>query len=192
MNDVDFNDPRDKGLPYDAVNHMLDGISCRNRLIMIDACHSGEVDKDEEVTRSTLTANNSDVKINQKSGTSFIRPKAGLKNSFTYMKTLFNDVSKGTGATVISAAGGYEFALESEDWNNGVFTYAILEGLTSGDVDRNRDGYVYVSELKDYVTQKVVELTDGKQHPTTRSENALNDFILFKVKHPGMPVREED
>ncbi|MCH2023443.1 MAG: caspase family protein [Saprospiraceae bacterium] len=192
MNDVDFNAPHAKGLPYDALNHMLDATTCRNRLIMIDACHSGEVDKNEEVTRSDIVSNNSDVKINQKSGTSFVRPKAGLKNSFTYMKTLFNDVSKGTGATVISAAGGYEFALESEDWNNGVFTYAILEGLTSGDVDRNRDGFVYVSELKDYVTQKVVDLTDGKQHPTTRTENALNDFILYKIKHPGMPVRKSD
>ena len=111
------------------------------------------------------------------------------------MKTLFNDVSKGTGATVISAAGGYEFALESEDWNNGVFTYAILNGLSSGKADRNGDGLVYVSELKDYVTLQVVALTDGKQHPTTRSENALNDFILFKVKKKGnkaiMPVKEE-
>ena len=124
----------------------------------------------------------------KKSGTTFVRPKAGLKNSFTYMKTLFNDVSKGTGSTVISAAGGYEFALESEDWNNGVFTYAVLEGLSSGDADRNRDGFVHVSELKDYVTLKVVELTDGKQHPTTRSENALNDFILFKVDRQ-MPVK---
>ncbi|BDS13358.1 caspase family protein [Aureispira anguillae] len=183
MHDVDFENPQVKGLPYDAINHILDGMACRNRLIMIDACHSGEVDKDEAVTRSSIAATNTNVSINHKSGTTLVRPKAGLKNSFTYMKTLFGDVSKGTGATVISAAGGYEFALESEDWNNGVFTYAILQGLTSGDADRNRDGLVYVSELKDYVTLQVVALTDGKQHPTTRSENTLNDFVLFKVKH---------
>ncbi len=182
MHDVDFNNPQAKGLPYDAINTMLDGMECRNRLIMIDACHSGEVDKDEAVVRSSIAANDK-VHINQKSGTTMVRPKAGLKNSFTYMKTLFGDVSKGTGATVISAAGGYEFALESEDWNNGVFTYAVLEGLTSGEADRNHDGLVHVSELKDYVTLQVVKLTDGKQHPTTRTENALNDFILFKVEH---------
>lgn len=183
MYDIDFNNPQAKGLPYDAVNTMLDGMDCRNRLIMIDACHSGEVDKDEAVTRSAVAMTNTNVKVNQKSGSTLIRPKAGLKNSFTYMKTLFGDVSKGTGATVISAAGGYEFALESEDWNNGVFTYAILEGLTSGEADRNHDGFVHVSELKDYVSVQVVKLTDGKQHPTTRTENALNDFVLFKVKH---------
>lgn len=183
MHDIDFNNPEDKGLPYDVVNTMLDGMACRNRLIMIDACHSGEVDKDEEVTRSAISMTNANVKMNQKSGATLVRPKAGLKNSFTYMKTLFGDVSKGTGATVISAAGGYEFALESEDWNNGVFTYAILEGLTSGEADRNHDGLVHVSELKDYVSLQVIKLTDGKQHPTTRTVNVLNDFVLFRVEH---------
>jgi len=192
MHDVNFDSPSDKGLPYDMINNMLDGMGCRNRLILIDACHSGEIDKDEAVTRSSIAATNSNVKINHKSGTTMIRPKAGLKNSFTYMKTLFNDVSKGTGATVISAAGGYEFALESEDWNNGVFTYAILEGVKTRAADRNGDGLIYVSELKDYVSLKVVELTDGKQHPTTRSENTLNDFILFKVKPRGQKVLGHD
>lgn len=192
MHDVDFENPSARGLPYDAINNMLDGMACRNRLIMIDACHSGEVDKDEAVTRSSIAATNSKVNINHKSGSTMIRPKAGLKNSFTYMKTLFNDVSKGTGATVISAAGGYEFALESDDWNNGVFTYAILQGLTSGDADANGDGWVYVSELKNYVTAQVVELTDGKQHPTTRSENALNDCILFKTKSRYKPMIDVD
>ena len=98
------------------------------------------------------------------------------------MKNLFNDVTKGTGTTVISAAGGYEFALESDDWNNGVFTYAVLQGLSTGKADLDGDGNVQVSELKNYVTLQVVELTKGKQHPTTRSENAVNDYILYKVK----------
>jgi len=156
----------------------LDGIACRNRLVMIDACHSGEVDKEQAVERSSLVNNN--VNVNTKSGTEFIRPKAGLKNSFTYMKALFSDVSKGTGATVISAAGGFEFALESDDWNNGVFTYAVLHGLTDGNADMNGDGYVDVTELKQYVTIKVIDLTNGQQHPTTRTENEVNKFILFK------------
>ncbi|MCP4443315.1 MAG: PQQ-binding-like beta-propeller repeat protein [Aureispira sp.] len=180
MHDVDFANPTAKGLPYEDIDAMLDGLACRNRLIMIDACHSGEVDKDEAVVKGTIA--NTDVKVTAKAGTTFVRPKAGLKNSFSYMKTLFNDVTKGTGATVISAAGGYEFALESDDWNNGVFTYSILNGLTSGDADMNGDGYVRVSELKNYVTLQVVELTNGKQHPTTRSENALNDYILYEIK----------
>ncbi|MCP4440953.1 MAG: hypothetical protein GY810_18685 [Aureispira sp.] len=182
MHDIDFTNPTEKGLPYEQIDAMLDGLACRNRLIMIDACHSGEVDKDEAVDVGIVSAENSNVRVRAKSGTTFVRPKAGLKNSFTYMKTLFNDVTKGTGTTVISAAGGYEFALESDDWNNGVFTYATLQGLSTGKADLDGDGFVRVSELKNYVTLQVVELTNGKQHPTTRSENAVNDYILYKVK----------
>lgn len=182
MHDVDFAQPQERGLPYDRINSMLDGLNCRNRLIMLDACHSGEVDKEALVERNSIAAADPSIKVRSKSGSTLIRPKAGLKNSFTYMKTLFGDVAKGTGATVISAAGGYEFALESDDWNNGVFTYAILQGLSSGDADLNGDGLVRVSELKNYVTLQVVELTDGKQHPTTRTENSVNDFIVAKIK----------
>ncbi len=182
MHETNFDQPDQSGLPYEAINELLDNIPCRNRLVMIDACHSGEVDKEDVASIKKLAPTNTDLAVNTKSGATLIRPKAGLKNSFTYMKTLFDDLSKGTGATVISAAGGFEFALESEDWNNGVFTYAILEGLQSGKADRNKDGVVLVSELKNYVTRQVIELTEGKQHPTTRSENSLNDPIIFRLR----------
>ncbi|CAA6809170.1 MAG: Unknown protein [uncultured Aureispira sp.] len=180
--DIDFEAPTTKGLAYDQINKMLDGINCRNRLILIDACHSGEVDKEEAVEKTSIASSNSNVKVTAKGSSSLVRPKVGLKNSFSYMKALFSDVSKGTGATVISAAGGYEFALESEDWNNGVFTYAILNGLKSGDADLDKDSNISVFELKTYVTTEVIRLTNGKQHPTTRSENTVNNFTLYKVK----------
>lgn len=69
-----------------------------------------------------------------------------------------------------------EFALESARWQNGVFTYAVLQGLTSGDADTDRDGTVRVSELRDYVVGEVHRLTRGAQTPTSRRENLEFDF----------------
>jgi len=175
--DVNFEDPQELGLPYDHIEDLISSCPSRNRLILIDACHSGEVDKDEEVVRSAVS--HKSVAVNFRSGNSMIKPRAGLKNSFSYMKELFSDISKGTGATVISAAGGYEFALESQEWNNGVFTYAIIEGIREGSADSDHDGIVRVGELKDYVINRVSELTNGQQVPTTRTENQINDFKLF-------------
>jgi len=178
MHTTNFSDPTTTGLPYEKLDELLDGLACRNRLVLVDACHSGEVDKSAAVTRHSVAG--VDIQRRSKSGTTMIRPKAGLRNSFTYMQELFSNLSNTTGATVISAASGYEFALESSDWNNGVFTYAILQGLATRAVDLNKDGQVQISELQLYVTQKVIELTEGEQHPTTRTENDVNDFILYE------------
>ena len=92
---------------------------------------------------------------------------------------LFADLRRGSGAAVISSASGAEFALESAKWQNGVFTYSVLQGLTSGAADRNKDGTVRVSELRDYVVEEVNRLTRGAQTPTSRRENLEFDFPVF-------------
>ena len=103
----------------------------------------------------------------------------GLKNSFELMQLLFADLKRGTGAMVISSASGVEFAYEGEQWKNGVFTYALLEGLKTGNCDLNGDGNILVSEIREYVIDKVSELTNGNQNPTSRKENLEYDFSAW-------------
>jgi uncharacterized caspase-like protein len=78
---------------------------------------------------------------------------------------------------VIASAGGAEFAFESATWSNGVFTHAVLRGL-KGEADRDKDGRVQVSELREFVAREVRRLTEGRQSPDTRSERVLYDFSL--------------
>mgnify|MGYP001593182369 CR=1 FL=1 len=68
--------------------------------------------------------------------------------------------------------------MESKDWNNCVFTYSLMDALTNKKADLNKDSFIRVSELKQYVSDKVYELTKGKQTPTLRKENTTNDFIV--------------
>lgn len=178
MHDMDFSQPSDGGLAYQDIEQLFDQTSARNRLMFIDACHSGEIDRSQRGLIQQISTEAGNVRMASKSGDNNYRSKAGLNNSFAHMKNLFSDISKGTGTTVISAAGGFEFALESPDWNNGVFTYAILQALQTPKADTNGDAYISVLELKRYVVNKVLELTNGKQRPTTRSENVVNDFLL--------------
>ena len=45
--------------------------------------------------------------------------------------------------------------------------------------DKNKDGAVVVSELRDYTIEKVKKLKNGKQTPTSRKENLQNDFEVY-------------
>lgn len=103
----------------------------------------------------------------------------GLANAFELMKTLFVDLRRGTGATVIASAGGAEYAMEGEMWNNSVFMYALLSGLQSKKADANRDGAVTISELQTYLGAEVEKRTEGRQKPTFRTENVTNDWRVW-------------
>lgn len=170
MYDVDFNSPEQKGLPYENLEYLLDGIPARKKLLFIDACHSGELDKDEVKAISTAAIENEGLK-----GSISVESKqttVGMKNSFELMKELFNNIDRATGATVISAAAGTQFAQERGDLKNGVFTYCILDQLKSKET-------ITVSELKQIVSKQVQELTNGLQQPTSRNETIENNWNVW-------------
>jgi hypothetical protein len=92
------------------------------------------------------------------------------------MAELFTDLRKGTGATVISSAGGAEFAMESNEWKNGLFTYCLLNGLKNKKADLNRNGEIVLSELQIYLRNEVLKISKGQQQPTSRMENPAMDY----------------
>jgi len=167
---INFNKPEQNGLPYDELESLLDSIPARKKLMLIDACHSGEVDKEDLVTLASTT----DSLIKGFKPVAYKKDERhlGLKNSFELMQSLFVNVGKSTGATIISAAAGTQFALERNDLKNGVFTYSILEAMTS-------HPSMKISELKNIVGKRVEELTKGLQKPTSRNETIAVDWNLW-------------
>ncbi len=180
--ETDFEAPQNTSLNYNTLENILAQIPSRKKLMFIDACHSGEIDKEEEIEHQEDVVVNTvnTVTMRSKSGNSILKPVVGLKNSFTYMQVLFTNVGKGTGATIISAAGGMEFALESDDWSNSVFAFSILKGIREQKADLDNNGFIKISELQKYVKSKVYELTNGRQVPTTRQVNRYADFDIYR------------
>jgi len=166
---VNFEKPAQNGLSYDELENLLDSIPARKKLMLIDACHSGEVDKEDLVT---LTASSDSLIKGLKPVAYKKEGHLGLKNSFELMQSLFVNVGKSTGATIISAAAGTQFALERNDLKNGVFTYSILEAM-------NKFTTMKISELKKIVGERVEELTKGLQKPTSRNETIAVDWTLW-------------
>ncbi|MEO9483182.1 MAG: caspase family protein [Ekhidna sp.] len=186
MHHINFNNPGEGGMVYEDVEKLLSYIPSRNKLILIDACHSGEVEKDNVVLEGE-SGNVPNGKLVSR-GFSNVREKTGLSrilgygNLFKFMRSQFADLRENTGTIVISSAGGAEYALESADWKNGVFTYYLKEGMINNGADLNADGKIYASELQKYLSEKVYEATDGKQQPTTRVANLNHDVLMKEYK----------
>ncbi len=172
---MDFMHPEAAGLSYDALEGLLDGIPARKKLLLLDACHSGEVDKEELKRYADAAGALASAGVTRGAemvGYDTTGAHLGMKNSFELMQSLFVNVGRSTGATVISAAAGTQFAYEKGELGNGVFTYSILEKLRA-------DESVTVSSLRDYVGKRVSELTAGLQVPTVRSEAKTVDWFVW-------------
>ena len=180
MSNVDFNHPEQNGLAYEDLQGLLDGIPARKKLLLLDACNSGENEKSD----NNGIANSKDLAIKQGAKgveiESVSDSSQNKRNSFETMMELFVNVNNQTGATVVSAAGGKQSALEGgavyingKPISNGAFTYSILEYLTQHQNDKNK---LTVNQLKQYAEQRVTEITNGKQKPTSRQETMEVDW----------------
>jgi uncharacterized caspase-like protein len=80
-----------------------------------------------------------------------------------------------SGAVVFASSTGKQYALEDQAWGNGAFTKALVEGL-GGKADYTRKGTISVNMLDLYLSERVKELTGGKQTPTTTKPQTIQDF----------------
>lgn len=93
-------------------------------------------------------------------------------------------LSRSSGIHVMAAAGSEQYATEFESLGHGLFTYALLKGL-SGDADgAPKDGKVTIYELKSYLDDQVPELSikfkGSPQYPHTFSRG--QDFPIVIVE----------
>lgn len=174
---VDANTPATSGLSYEALNKILTSIPARQKVLFLDACHAGEVNNSTMVDLGESPETQGKLQFRALPATGWA--KIDGQGALDLMKDLFVDLKNGTGATVVGSAGALEFALESDDWNNSVFTYALKHGLLKKVADLNSDGKIHLSELQQYLGFTVTRLTENLQQPIHRSENTLNDWVIW-------------
>ncbi|MBI3136181.1 MAG: caspase family protein [Bacteroidetes bacterium] len=177
--DMDFSNPSVKGLAYDKLEGILDGIKANKKILIMDTCHSGEIDKEDVFFVEVTEEQESTEDISFRAVGDAVEQKETGATPSRLVGELFNDLRRGTGSTVISSAGGAEFAMESDQWRNGLFTYCLLNGLQSRTADLNGDGSIMLLELQEYVVTKVSSLSNGKQIPNTRIQNLELDFRFW-------------
>ena len=192
--DIDPKHPAANGLPYEEFENLLDGIPAMQKVLLLDTCFSGEIEKDQAVVvaqaetggsgtvkmRSFKAARGVTVVADASEPTSDTMNAPRLSSEMVkFQQDWFADLRRGTGAAVISSSSGNEYSLEGEQWKNGVFTYALLNDLKNRGADANKDQTITVSELQSYVIDQVRKLTEGGQNPTVRRENLEYDFAVY-------------
>lgn len=177
--DMNFSQVEGFGITNEELENILNGSPARKRILLLDACHSGEMDRNDTLSNVPITTA-AVVKVPGSKGSGVMNTNAiGLNNSYELMKELFADVTRKSGIKVISAAAGNSYALESDKWHNGVFTYSLLHALNDREADENKDATISVTELRKYVGKSVEQMTNGQQKPTTRGDNIEFDFDVW-------------
>ncbi len=190
--DVDFSNPSGRGIAFEEFDDILAELPCLKKSLLIDTCHAGELDDDEIKALASAQVNPAFVGTTQQvsmhqvgSRGALVKPTQGARGRsewYDCLQGLFVDLRRGSGSTILSSSGGAEYALETSEQKNGLFTYAVLEALDGKkEADLNKDGDVQMSELADYVKLRVAELSKNKQTPNVRRVNLEGDFTLVKT-----------
>ena len=85
------------------------------------------------------------------------------------------------GAVVFASSTGKQYSFEDPDWGNGAFTKAAVEGI-NGKADYTGKGRITINMLDLYISERVKELTKGRQTPTTTKPQTIPDFPIALIK----------
>ena len=169
---------------FETIEDLLQGIPPRNKLFLMDACESGELDPEDEMQYlASATQAGVNSRGFKKTGTVNAIRQSAEKQSVqnrTYLlnrnRYIYNDLVRRSGAIVFSSSKGGELSYERSDIENGLFTEYIIKALTTKEADENKDGIVSTDELRKYVSAKVAEASKGLQHPTVDRDNIYQKF----------------
>jgi WD40 repeat protein/uncharacterized caspase-like protein len=164
---------RQNGIGWDRVQALFE--KSRGKILMLlDACHSGHVSIEQIVPNDALAAA---LAGKDRTGVLVFAASKGAQLSYEL------STSRG-GARGLELAwdGRAPAAPQPLSTGHGLFTSAVLEALAGEAPDRDRSGAVEVSELIDYVTERVRAASNGKQTPWVARREMFGDFVVAPAK----------
>ena len=151
--DTDLREPEKTAMRMEQFRQTVDGLQAKKGLVLSDTCYSGGVQLIGRGVDDSQVANQ------------------------RYLD-LMNKIPQGVG--FISAARQTERSYEKDDFNHGVFTYCLVEGL-SGTADGNEDGKVTFDEIVQFLDERVPQMTNNKQHPFANTTAVEANYLALSV-----------
>ena len=157
--DTDLNKAEQTALKMEVFRQTVEQLRSKKGLVLSDTCYSGGVQL----------------------------PGRGTDESVNTNQRYLDEMSKiPAGVGFISAARQTERSYELDDFNHGVFTYSLLEGL-SGNADKNQDEKVTFEEVVQYLEEAVPQQTGNKQHPHANTTAIEANYLpLSAVTYANM------
>jgi uncharacterized caspase-like protein len=102
----------------------------------------------------------------------------GSRRGISDLTGVINELTSAeNGAVVFASSTGNQYSLEDPSWGNGAFTKALVEGF-GGKADYTGKGKISINMLDLYLSERVKDLTKGKQTPTTTKPQTVPDFPI--------------
>ncbi|HUS67401.1 MAG TPA: caspase family protein, partial [Kofleriaceae bacterium] len=161
------------GIALEEIEGLLVGIPARRKVLLLDACESGEVDDMVAAGWEARAASKQLVPrglVYRPTRAALARPR----RRFTLERDrfIYADLLRRSGAIVFSSSRGVEASWESEALGHGLFSAAVVEAVSgAGAADRDGDHHLDRNELRTYVAGRVAELSGDLQHPTIDRDN---------------------
>ncbi len=149
------------GLPADFVNRMMAGSRAQRIALFLDCCYGGAF------PRGML-----------------VRAAGGahVQDAFAQQE----QVGGGRGRVVVTASNAMQYAFEAGELSEdkvrpSVFTGALVDALSTGEADKDQDGWIGVTELFSYVSEKVREISPNQQ-PQMWTFGAQGDIVVARSR----------
>lgn len=187
--DMDFSSPGARGIGFDEFISSLYNVKAMKRYVIIDACHSGSIDKDDIAERTisvSASGNGAIPYVKFRSISSLKLAAAEVEKVNTLFANEFSNGNARHGATIVSSASGTETAVEGDIWENGLFTYCLKEGVQKSEstgkliADSDANGRLTMTEWLNYARKRVKQLSNGAQIPTLRTLNRQEETEIDK------------
>jgi uncharacterized caspase-like protein len=145
-----YSDRYDRDISDDELQTMLGRINSKNTICIFDTCHSGGMVKGSRIS-AIYGASKDSPAID-----AFVR-NDGISADFS------KDARSGR-YVMLMASDDDESAVDSSRLQNGVFTYYLVEGLTSTSANLDSDQYISIEEAFSYA-QAASTRYDSSMHP---------------------------
>jgi len=146
-------------IPSEFVNRLMTRSRSRRVVLLLDCCYSG----------------------------AFARGWMSRAGDRVDLRERFD----GRGRIVLTASSAMEYSFEGDELTGrgspSVFTSALVQGLATGEADRNRDGYISVDELYDYAYDQVRAATPS-QTPGKWVFDVQGDFYVARSRMEPVPA----